>query len=115
MNIERRLLVKSMPRAKRILSSSTESLYEHVETVFPCCTHSLAFRKCKIQIQPFHLCQNSSLVVRMVFMSFAVYAHPSVPEDGDDSDDEDELEMGGVTQSYTCPITLTPLVDPMTS
>jgi len=36
-------------------------------------------------------------------------------EDGDDSDDEDELEMGGVTQSYTCPITLTPLVDPMTS
>jgi len=36
-------------------------------------------------------------------------------EDGDDSDDEDELEMGGVTQSYTCPITLTPLVAPMTS
>lgn len=50
-----------------------------------------------------------------IYMSFAVYAHPSVPEDGDDSDDEDELEMGGVTQSYTCPITLTPLVDPMTS
>jgi SUMO ligase MMS21 Smc5/6 complex component len=38
-----------------------------------------------------------------------------VSEDGDDSDDDDELEMGGVTQSYTCPITLTPLVAPMTS
>jgi len=35
-------------------------------------------------------------------------------EDGDDSDDDD-LEMGGVTQIYTCPITLTPLVNPMTS
>ncbi|TFK73570.1 hypothetical protein BDN72DRAFT_868984 [Pluteus cervinus] len=36
-------------------------------------------------------------------------------EDGDVSDDDDDLEVGGVTQSYTCPITLTPLVDPLTS
>ncbi|KAG6866300.1 hypothetical protein C0991_006396 [Blastosporella zonata] len=36
-------------------------------------------------------------------------------EDGDDSDDEDELEMGGISQNYNCPITLTLLVDPVTS
>ncbi|KAF5315078.1 hypothetical protein D9619_007295 [Psilocybe cf. subviscida] len=36
-------------------------------------------------------------------------------EDGDEEDDEDDLEMGGVTQQYNCPLTLTPLVDPMTS
>ena len=35
-------------------------------------------------------------------------------EDGDVSDD-DEIEVGGVTQDYKCPITLTILVDPLTS
>ncbi|KAF8964213.1 hypothetical protein BDZ97DRAFT_1904521 [Flammula alnicola] len=34
---------------------------------------------------------------------------------GDDSDDDDEVEMGGATQNYNCPITLTPLVNPVTS
>ncbi|KAF8650118.1 hypothetical protein AX16_005355 [Volvariella volvacea WC 439] len=36
-------------------------------------------------------------------------------EDGDVSDDEDDLEIGGVTQNYNCPISLTPLADPLTS
>ncbi|KAG6376960.1 hypothetical protein JVT61DRAFT_995 [Boletus reticuloceps] len=36
-------------------------------------------------------------------------------EDGDPSDDEDELEVGGVTQDYKCPITLVILEEPMTS
>ncbi|KAF9468565.1 hypothetical protein BDZ94DRAFT_1208718 [Collybia nuda] len=36
-------------------------------------------------------------------------------EDGDESDDDEELEMGGVTQNYLCPITLTLLQDPLTS
>ncbi|KAL4073236.1 hypothetical protein V8B97DRAFT_203425 [Scleroderma yunnanense] len=36
-------------------------------------------------------------------------------EDGDASDDEADLEIGGVTQDYKCPITLTTLVNPMTS
>ncbi|TFK40601.1 hypothetical protein BDQ12DRAFT_770143 [Crucibulum laeve] len=36
-------------------------------------------------------------------------------EDGDDSDDDDDLEVGGVTQNYNCPITLTLLVNPLTS
>ncbi|KAG6890782.1 hypothetical protein C0995_003212 [Termitomyces sp. Mi166 len=36
-------------------------------------------------------------------------------EDGDDSDEDDDLEMGGVSQNYNCPITLTLLVDPVTS
>ncbi|KIM65946.1 hypothetical protein SCLCIDRAFT_424609 [Scleroderma citrinum Foug A] len=36
-------------------------------------------------------------------------------EDGDASDDEDDLEVGGVTQDYKCPISLTTLVNPMTS
>ncbi|KAI6147499.1 hypothetical protein BKA82DRAFT_139549 [Pisolithus tinctorius] len=37
-------------------------------------------------------------------------------ERGDGSDDDDEdLEIGGVTQDYKCPITLTTLVNPMTS
>ncbi|GLB38458.1 putative zinc-finger of the MIZ type in Nse subunit [Lyophyllum shimeji] len=36
-------------------------------------------------------------------------------EDGDDSDDDDDLEMGGVSQHYNCPITLTLLVNPVTS
>ncbi|KAF5369473.1 hypothetical protein D9758_002536 [Tetrapyrgos nigripes] len=36
-------------------------------------------------------------------------------EDGDDSDDDDDLEIGGVTQDYKCPITLLPLQNPVTS
>ncbi|KAI8978662.1 zinc-finger of the MIZ type in Nse subunit-domain-containing protein [Trametes punicea] len=36
-------------------------------------------------------------------------------EAGDDSDDEDELQIGGVTQDYKCPLSLTILVDPLTS
>jgi hypothetical protein len=35
-------------------------------------------------------------------------------ESGDASDDDD-IEVGGVTQDYKCPITLTPLEDPLTS
>lgn len=31
------------------------------------------------------------------------------------SDDDDDVEVGGVTQDYKCPITLTPLQDPLTS
>ncbi|RXW24452.1 hypothetical protein EST38_g1451 [Candolleomyces aberdarensis] len=51
--------------------------------------------------------------------------HPDTPmppltnfikkEEGDDSDDDDELEIGGQTQDYKCPITLTLLVNPLTS
>ncbi|KIP08108.1 hypothetical protein PHLGIDRAFT_127242 [Phlebiopsis gigantea 11061_1 CR5-6] len=37
------------------------------------------------------------------------------PEDGDDSDDDDDIQVGGVTQDYKCPLTLTMLVDPLTS
>jgi hypothetical protein len=36
-------------------------------------------------------------------------------ENGDDSDSDEELEMGGVTQKFLCPISLTPLVKPVTS
>ncbi|KAJ8523171.1 hypothetical protein ONZ45_g277 [Pleurotus djamor] len=36
-------------------------------------------------------------------------------EDGDDSDDDDDIEMGGVTQDYKCPLSLLPLDDPWTS
>ncbi|KAI0927246.1 hypothetical protein AcV5_007833 [Taiwanofungus camphoratus] len=36
-------------------------------------------------------------------------------EDGDDSDDDDDVQIGGVTQDYRCPLTLTILVDPLTS
>ncbi|KAI0761939.1 hypothetical protein BD413DRAFT_720575 [Trametes elegans] len=36
-------------------------------------------------------------------------------EDGDDSDDDDDVQMGGVTQDYKCPISLRILVDPLTS
>ena len=36
-------------------------------------------------------------------------------EDGDASDDDDDLEVGGVTQDYKCPISLTILVKPLTS
>ncbi|KAJ7601027.1 zinc-finger of the MIZ type in Nse subunit-domain-containing protein [Mycena floridula] len=36
-------------------------------------------------------------------------------EPGDESDSDDELEMGGITQDYKCPITLTVLHDPLTS
>ncbi|THH16547.1 hypothetical protein EW146_g4097 [Bondarzewia mesenterica] len=35
-------------------------------------------------------------------------------EDGDDSDDDDDIQVGGVMQDFKCPITLTPLVDPLT-
>lgn len=36
-------------------------------------------------------------------------------EDGDASDDEDDLEVGGITQDYKCPLTLIPFVNPLTS
>ncbi|KAG2070399.1 hypothetical protein BDR04DRAFT_1054203 [Suillus decipiens] len=36
-------------------------------------------------------------------------------EEGDESDDDDDLEIGGVTQDFKCPITLTMLVNPMKS
>ncbi|TFK52370.1 hypothetical protein OE88DRAFT_1807290 [Heliocybe sulcata] len=36
-------------------------------------------------------------------------------EDGDDSDDDDEIEVGGMTQDYKCPLTLTILVSPLTA
>ena len=36
-------------------------------------------------------------------------------ENGDDSDADSDLEMGGVTQKYLCPLTLTLLVNPVTS
>ncbi|KAL1950256.1 hypothetical protein VTO73DRAFT_5380 [Trametes versicolor] len=36
-------------------------------------------------------------------------------EDGDDSDDDDDVQIGGVTQDYKCPLSLTILVDPLTS
>ncbi|KAF9046399.1 hypothetical protein BJ165DRAFT_1158733 [Panaeolus papilionaceus] len=36
-------------------------------------------------------------------------------EDGDDSDDDDDLEIGGVVQNFTCPLTLVPLTNPVTS
>ena len=35
-------------------------------------------------------------------------------EDGDDSDDDD-LEVGGITQDYKCPLTLRTLENPVTS
>ncbi|GJE98304.1 E3 SUMO-protein ligase NSE2 domain-containing protein [Phanerochaete sordida] len=36
-------------------------------------------------------------------------------EAGDDSDDEDDIQIGGVTQDYKCPLTLKLLEDPLTS
>ncbi|KAL0960647.1 hypothetical protein HGRIS_005676 [Hohenbuehelia grisea] len=36
-------------------------------------------------------------------------------EDGDDSDDDDDIEIGGVTQDYKCPLSLAALTDPWTS
>ncbi|KAJ3827593.1 hypothetical protein F5880DRAFT_1621655 [Lentinula raphanica] len=36
-------------------------------------------------------------------------------EPGDVSDDDDDLEMGGLTQDYKCPLTLRPLENPLTS
>jgi len=42
-------------------------------------------------------------------------SHDLLVEDGDDSDDDDDLEVGGITQDYNCPLTLTTLVDPMKS
>ncbi|KAG2155841.1 uncharacterized protein EDB93DRAFT_1128476 [Suillus bovinus] len=36
-------------------------------------------------------------------------------EEGDESDDDDDLEIGGITQDFKCPITLTILVNPLKS
>jgi len=36
-------------------------------------------------------------------------------EDGDVTDDDDDIEMGGQTQTYRCPITMRPFVDAVTS
>lgn len=56
----------------------------------------------------------SSQEVRIALHSWNFYSLAEL-EDGDASDDEDDLEIGGVTQVYTCPISLTPLVKPMTT
>ncbi len=39
----------------------------------------------------------------------------TLAEGGDDSDSGDDVEMGGVTQNFLCPLTLTPLTNPVTS
>jgi E3 SUMO-protein ligase NSE2 len=39
----------------------------------------------------------------------------TLAENGDDSDSGDDVEMGGVTQNFLCPLTLTPLTNPLTS
>ena len=36
-------------------------------------------------------------------------------EDGDDSDEDEDIVVGGVTQDYRCPLSLTIMVDPITS
>ncbi|KAL1748044.1 hypothetical protein HDZ31DRAFT_71895 [Schizophyllum fasciatum] len=36
-------------------------------------------------------------------------------EDGDESDDDDDMEIGGVSQNFKCPLTLSVLDDPYTS
>ncbi|THH01561.1 hypothetical protein EW026_g1173 [Hermanssonia centrifuga] len=36
-------------------------------------------------------------------------------EDGDDSDEDEDIQVGGVMQDYKCPLSLTILVDPLTS
>ncbi|KAJ7212225.1 hypothetical protein GGX14DRAFT_361863 [Mycena pura] len=36
-------------------------------------------------------------------------------EPGDESDDDEDVVMGGITQEYKCPLTMTPLQDPYTS
>lgn len=38
-----------------------------------------------------------------------------VPEDGDMSDEDEDIEVGGVTQDFKCPLTMTVLDNPMTS
>jgi hypothetical protein len=52
---------------------------------------------------------------QQIYILCSLYMLNYGTEDGDEEDDEDDLEMGGVTQQYNCPLTLTPLVDPMTS
>jgi len=49
----------------------------------------------------------------VVFAIDADSAHLSEP--GDVSDEDDDIEVGGVTQDFKCPLTLTPLQDPLTS
>jgi hypothetical protein len=43
------------------------------------------------------------------------FCSDAITEDGDESDEDDDIEVGGVTQDYKCPISLTTLVDPMRS
>jgi hypothetical protein len=70
-------------------------------------------RRFATQEQPCLPSQTSFRKVWLLIIYFAV--SQNIPEDGDASDDDDDVEMGGVTQDYKCPLTLTTLVDPMTS
>jgi E3 SUMO-protein ligase NSE2 len=36
-------------------------------------------------------------------------------EEGDPEEEEDEVEVGGVTQNFNCPLTLTSLENPLSS
>ena len=55
--------------------------------------------------------QGTVTLIGLSFLFWLIF----VTEDGDDSDEDDDLEIGGVTQNFNCPLTLTPLVNPVTS
>lgn len=46
---------------------------------------------------------------------FAEHVVVLVPEEGDSDSDGSDIEVGGVTQNFTCSLSLKPYVDPMTS
>jgi len=50
----------------------------------------------------------------LFFPTACVLSLPPCSEDRDDSDDDDVV-VGGVTQNYTCPLSLTVMVNPLTS
>lgn len=66
-------------------------------------------------------------MVRVCHPSASLYpkvshAHFCIPslniittEPGDLSDDDDELEIGGATQTFKCPLTMTAYIEPVTS
>lgn len=87
-------------------------------------TFLVTFRKLVILILPWTHYYRPYLEVQSLSVSLpgscrlncaCTCAYCAYTEEGDESDDDDEILVGGRVQDYKCPITLTILVDPVTS
>jgi len=107
--------VRNTQKTRLTRTSRLISMHVYLVTSLGPYSNALSFRKSTIPERPCHRLQISFLKVAMFLSSHGVLLTTCSIEDGDDSDEDDDLEIGGVTQDYKCPLTLMPLKNPVTS